>query len=168
MTEVAANNRPGILRGQVRWQPEGVGGELDLDLDGFQSWLDGFLAGPLARGKIDKVTAVLGDIERHLSVGVSWSAPWAVLRLLDHDVDALPTQAPSLPMGLSHLWIWGCEPSAARALCVVARAGMVRRRSAMGDRIDIVRPPALCARQKLAEPRLLPKHRSTLGGFAAE
>jgi hypothetical protein len=36
-TEVAANNRPGDLRGQVRWQPEGVGGELDLDLDGFQS-----------------------------------------------------------------------------------------------------------------------------------
>jgi hypothetical protein len=116
VTEVAANKRPGILRGQVRWQPEGVGGELDLDLDGFQSWLDGFLAGPLARGKIEKVTAMLGDIERHLFVGVSWSAPWAVLRLLDDDVDALPTQAPRLPMGLNHLWIWGCEPSAARAL----------------------------------------------------
>ena len=116
VTEVAANNRPGDLRGQVRWQPEGVGGELDLDLDGFQSWLDGFLAGPLARGKIDKVTAVPGDIERHIFVGVSWSAPWAALRLLDQGVDALPTQAPRLPMGLSHLWIWGCESSAAWAL----------------------------------------------------
>ena len=116
VTEVAANNRPGDPRGQVRWQPEGVGGELDLDLDGFQSWLDGFLAGPLARGKIDKVTAVLGDIERHLFVGVSWSAPWAVLRLLEQGVDALPAQAPRLPMGLSHLWIWSCESSAARAL----------------------------------------------------
>jgi hypothetical protein len=116
VTAVAANDRPAERRGHVRWQPEGVGGELDLDMDCFQDWLHRFLAEPLARAKTDKLTAVHGDIDRHLLVGVSWSAPWAVLRLLDQDVVALPAETPRLPIGLSHLWIWGCESPASRAL----------------------------------------------------
>jgi hypothetical protein len=111
VTEVAANTRPGDRRGHVRWQPEGVGGARDLDLDCVHKWLGGLLEGPLARRKLDKLTDVSGDMERHLFVGVTWSAPWAVLRLLEMDVDALPSHAPTLPSGVSHLWIWGCEPS---------------------------------------------------------
>lgn len=111
VTEVAANSRPGDQGGRVRWQPEGVGGELELDLDGFHRWLTAFLAGTLAKTKVDKLTDVPGDIERHLFVGVSWSAPFAVVRMLDLDVDSLPFRAPTLPNGISHLWIWRCELS---------------------------------------------------------
>lgn len=115
VTEVAASDRPGDLRGHVRWQPQGIEADFDLDSDGFQRWLDGFLAGE-GRKKIDKLTAVPGITERHLLVGVSWSAPGAVRRFLDDDVEALPSQAPVLPIGLSHLWIWPCESWTRRAL----------------------------------------------------
>jgi hypothetical protein len=109
VTVVAANSSPGERRGQVRWQPEGIEGELGLDLERVESWLDGFLRGPLAARKVAKLLDVPDVSERHLFVGVSWSVPWAVIRLFDSDVDALPSRPPSLPAGISHLWIWGCE-----------------------------------------------------------
>ena len=68
VTEAAANDRPGELRGQVRWQPAGVDGEVELDLEGFGSWLNDFLTSSLAQDKIDKVNAVPGELEKHLLV----------------------------------------------------------------------------------------------------
>jgi hypothetical protein len=109
VTAVAANNAPGERRGHVHWQPEGIGGELDLDLASVERWLRDFLRGPLAAKKFVKLLAVSDVSERHLFVGISWSVPWAVIRLLDLDVAALPPRPPSLPAGISHLWMWGCE-----------------------------------------------------------
>jgi len=109
VTEVAANSAPGERRGHVHWQPEGIGGELGLDLASVDRWLQGFLRGPLAAKKFVKLMALTDVSERHLFVGVSWSVPWAFIRLLELDVDALPPRPPCLPAGISHLWIWGCE-----------------------------------------------------------
>ncbi|QWZ07814.1 hypothetical protein KRR39_20880 [Nocardioides panacis] len=109
VTEVAANDRAGDQAGHVRWQPEGAGGTLEVDIEAFHVWLAAFLAKPLAQSKLNKLAGVPGEIERHLFVGVSWSAPWPVVRLLDREVDALPFREPALPESASHLWVWGCE-----------------------------------------------------------
>ena len=122
MTEAAGNDQPGERRGVVHWQPEGIGGEPAPDVDGFQTWLDDFLNGTLAQDKILKIIAAPGDHEGHLLVGVSWSAPWAVIRLLQEDIDVLPVKAPGLPAEVGHLWIWVCQ-SSGRALAWTRERG---------------------------------------------
>jgi len=111
VTQVSANSEPGDRGGCVHWQPEGIGGHRDVDLEQFRGWLDGFLDGPMAKQKMGKLLVVQGHMDRHLLAGVSWSAPWPVVRLLDGDVGVLPVQDPHLPRGISHLWLWGCEMS---------------------------------------------------------
>jgi hypothetical protein len=81
ITEVAANSRAGDRSGLVRWQPEGVGGKVEPDIEAFHEWLDDCLTKPLAQSKLNKLSGVPGEIERHLFVGVSWSAPWPVVRI---------------------------------------------------------------------------------------
>jgi len=68
-----------------------------LDWAGFHSWLDTFPSGPIVRFKRDRLVAVAGADERHLSIGLSWSVPWAVLRILEPDVHEVPTRAPAVP-----------------------------------------------------------------------
>jgi hypothetical protein len=109
VAEVASNTVPADRRGQVVWQMEGIGGELKLDWEGFHSGLQSVLVSSLVCGKRDKLVAVAGALERHLFIGLSWSVPWALLRVLESDVDELPRRPPALPDGVSHLWLWGSE-----------------------------------------------------------
>jgi hypothetical protein len=99
--------RPGP--GRVIGHPLGIGGPFDLDWHGFHDWLDGYLSSDICLRKRDKLVNSTPVEARHLFVGVTWTIPWSVLHALEHDAHELPLRPPSLPDGVTHLWLFGAE-----------------------------------------------------------
>jgi hypothetical protein len=109
IVEAVCDSRPREGPGRVIGQLPGVGGALEVDWAAFRGWLDRFLTSDMANRKARKLAQFPEIPDRHLFVGVTWTAPWAVLRVLQSDVPDLPIEAPTLPVGVSHLWLYEAE-----------------------------------------------------------
>ena|GEM_PF-1915647 len=91
-------------QGLVRLSPAGITGS------GEQSWepLDDWLAATLAKPELDdnwKKLKATGARELHFMMGVTWSSPGDVYFALT-DNPSIPSVAPKLPKGITHLWVF--------------------------------------------------------------
>jgi hypothetical protein len=109
ISEAVCDPHPRQGPGRVLGLLPGIGGAQQLDWNGFYYWLDSFLTSDICLRKRDKLVRSAAVDERHLFVGITWSAPWSVLRVLEHDVRDVPVRSPTFPIGVTHLWLHGAE-----------------------------------------------------------
>lgn len=109
ITEAVCDSRDRLGSGRVIGHPPGIEGPLELDWHGFDDWLNAYLSSDICLRKRDKLVRSTPVKARHLFIGVTWSVPWSVLRALEDDVGELPARSPSLPAGVTHLWLFGAE-----------------------------------------------------------
>jgi len=89
--------------GMIRIHPDGITGPGELSWEPVLRWVGEILASPRLDGHRRKLAAQQSD-ERHLFLGVTVSSPGAVyFALIDHP--GVPSVAPTLPDGITHLWI---------------------------------------------------------------
>jgi hypothetical protein len=103
---IATNTNRRDGPGEVIGLPGAVDIPREVDIDAVSDWLDRELASDLMLRKSEKLMARPGYSERHLFIGVSWSAPSEVLSLLRTQAVELPRKPPTLPTGVTHLWLW--------------------------------------------------------------
>ena len=97
------NRRP---RGGVVVLPAPEAASTDTDLVGLPCAVTELLTVPHVARRAAKVAAVPRVDERHLFVGIGdGGLPDGLYLALARPVDALPTDAPELPDGLSHVWL---------------------------------------------------------------
>ena len=109
VTEAVCDSGARTGRGQVIGHLPGIEGLLELDWPTFDGWLGKYLSSEICLRKRDKLVGSTPVNARHLFIGVTWSVPWAVLRVLEDDARDLPPTSPSLPTGVTHLWLFGAE-----------------------------------------------------------
>ena len=107
----SGNGRP---PGGVVLLPTPEAASTDTDLAGLPCAVTDLLMVPHVARRAAKVAAVPRVDERHLFVGIGdGGLPESLYLALARPVDALPTDAPEVPAGLSHVWLttaWSGAP----------------------------------------------------------
>jgi hypothetical protein len=97
---------PGSIYITPEFPPERMGGWVPETGDALVPWLEDFLVNKRAR--VAKKLAASGREETHAFVlvpGLFAEAPFAAIDVLMADVGSLPTASPTLPSGISDVWI---------------------------------------------------------------
>ena len=54
---------------------------------------------------VPRKLAASGHPERHAFIWATFTTPYEIASILDGEAEALPTEAPQLPDGVTHLWV---------------------------------------------------------------
>lgn len=95
--------------GLIHFVPEGTGGPTRADWPAFDEALADVLSNDGLADVPRKLTQA-GGSERHIFLGTSWTTPWVINRVLSDQCDDLPPIPPTLPAGVTHLWLWRYDP----------------------------------------------------------
>lgn len=108
LTEAYCDPAPRDGPGKIYGLPEGIGGPVAMDWGDCAGWIEQFLRSELCSRKVDKLKSIEVR-QRHLYVGITGNDRWAVHQALEVAVTEVALPPPSLPDGVSHLWLDNAE-----------------------------------------------------------
>ncbi len=88
----------------ARLFPDGIVGWRGPDWQAVLAWIERTLSSDELNGVRKKLAATSAD-ERHFFLGISYSSPGEVFFALAIDEPTLPSEAPTLPAEITHLWL---------------------------------------------------------------